>query len=343
MVDAVLAIKYTDNTSKSKIKVTFGSDVLSSRVTTGHEYISGAGLTEVFECNQDDCGYFQITVSTIILNFEYINIYYEGESDNNYSFDVTSHGYEATTPITDVTDTLFNDNKGGRIEASYDKASGSTAPAYYVSGTAYRLYAKNTITITSTKANLVSLKIIFRNYYDGTNDIVASVGDFEDDTWTCEEPVSEVVFTIGGTKGHRKIAGFDVTYYDANLFASDFLNNASCYGGLIVPSVDGWSKMANIYSNSLFIDDQNALKSASPDEYGSTIEQALARYQAIQSNYSHSTYSDFLNLNISNSRLTFSIVDHNNALVPAIVIISLIGVGALTIIYHRRKATKEHY
>ena len=89
--------------------------------------------------------------------------------------------------------------------ATFDKGTNSNGPKYYTSGTAVRVYGSNTITITGK--SIVKIVITFGSS-DGTNEITTDVGTFATDTWTGS--ADSVTFTIGGTKGHRRIAKIEV-------------------------------------------------------------------------------------------------------------------------------------
>ncbi len=86
----------------------------------------------------------------------------------------------------------------------FDKANGNNEPKFY--DPAMRAYAKNTITVTADGIT----KVVFAfAANDGSNAITPNVGEFATNTWTGN--ADEVVFTIGGTSGHRKISSMTVT------------------------------------------------------------------------------------------------------------------------------------
>ncbi len=98
----------------------------------------------------------------------------------------------------------------GNVTATFGKGSNSNAPKYYSSGTAIRCYGGNTITFTG--ANGVTITGIELTYgsSDGSNAITANCGTFSTNTWTGAS--NEVVLTIGGTSGNRRIAAIKVSY-----------------------------------------------------------------------------------------------------------------------------------
>ena len=94
---------------------------------------------------------------------------------------------------------------------AYAKNDGSNAPQYYNTGTALRLYAKNTMTVSSVNT-ITKIELTFGSG-EGSNAITTSAGTYEGGTWTGS--ATSVVFTIGGTSGHRRVASVKVTYTPA--------------------------------------------------------------------------------------------------------------------------------
>ena len=108
---------------------------------------------------------------------------------------------------TDVSSTTFSVVEG--ISLAFNKGTGSTAPKYYTSGTAVRLYAKGTMTVSSTIGKITKITLAYGNS-DKTNTISVNCGSFSTPDWTGE--ADEVIFTIDGTSGHRRIKSVEVTY-----------------------------------------------------------------------------------------------------------------------------------
>lgn len=117
------------------------------------------------------------------------------------SVDFAAQGYTNQQAITSYAGTAFS--------IAFDKGTNSNAPKYYTSGTAIRCYGGNTMTFTATSANITSIVLTFGGS-DGTNEISANVGKFEDATWTGD--AASVVLTIGGTTGNRRIKAVDVYF-----------------------------------------------------------------------------------------------------------------------------------
>lgn len=144
-----------------------------------------------------------------------ITLYAVYQQDNNAavssSVDFSTMGYSNQTAVTTV-------DINNTTTATFAKANGSTAPTYYTSGTAVRCYAKNTITISSQSA-MTGITFTFGSD-DGQNAITADEGAYSNGVWTGN--ATSVVFTIGGSNGHRRIATITVnqngavTTYNSN-------------------------------------------------------------------------------------------------------------------------------
>ena len=125
-----------------------------------------------------------------------------GQTRTEITWTASEQGY---TNAQDITNVSFDDNVSG----VFAKGTGSNPPKYYTSGTAIRCYGGNTIAISTTVGNLTGITITFGSS-DGSNAITTDVGSYENDTWSGE--AESVTFTIGGTSGNRRIAGFSITY-----------------------------------------------------------------------------------------------------------------------------------
>ena len=98
----------------------------------------------------------------------------------------------------------------GDVTATLANGSNSNAPKYYTTGKAIRAYGGNTITFTCA-TNVVINKIEFTfSSGEGSNEITADCGTYSDGVWNGSS--NNVVFTIGGTSGHRRVATIKVTY-----------------------------------------------------------------------------------------------------------------------------------
>ena len=100
--------------------------------------------------------------------------------------------------------------KFGNVTATFDKGDNSNATKYYTSGTAFRAYGGNTITFTGDAGVTINSVVFEFGSSDGSNAITADCGTYSEGTWTGAS--NQVVFTIGGTSGNRRLAKITVTY-----------------------------------------------------------------------------------------------------------------------------------
>lgn len=95
------------------------------------------------------------------------------------------------------------------VTITFAKGTNNNAPKYYTTGTAIRCYGGNSFTVSAKNAKLKTIALTFGSG-DGTNEITTNVGTYASNAWEGES--EEVIFTIGGTSGHRRIATVTVTY-----------------------------------------------------------------------------------------------------------------------------------
>ncbi len=116
--------------------------------------------------------------------------------------------------------TLVNDLTVDGVTLTFDKGTNANnKPTYYsnTSGGALRLYGGNTMTV-SASLNLKKIDFTFQSG-EGSNDILSNVGNYNKagKQWTIgsSDPSTEVVFTIDGNSGHRRIQTLVITMEDA--------------------------------------------------------------------------------------------------------------------------------
>lgn len=120
----------------------------------------------------------------------------------NYTIVASEQRYENGEAVASL---IFGD-----VTATFDKGSNSNAPKYYTTGSAIRAYGGNTITFAGAGGvTITDIQFTFASG-EGTNAITASTGTFSTNKWFGAS--NEVVFTIGGSSGHRRIATIKVTY-----------------------------------------------------------------------------------------------------------------------------------
>ena len=124
----------------------------------------------------------------------------------------SSGGGETTTTLNFSQQGYANQEKVtsleiGGVTVSFSQGEASDPPAYYNTGTAIRVYAKGSFTVSST--NTISQIEITFGTGDGTNEISTNVGDYSDGTW--KGSANEIIFTVGGDSKHRRIKSIAVT------------------------------------------------------------------------------------------------------------------------------------
>lgn len=123
-----------------------------------------------------------------------------GGSETTTTLDFTAQGYADATAISNLT--------VDGVTATFAKGSnGSNAPKYYTNGTAIRAYGGNTITLSATQITAATFTF---GSSDGSNAITADCGSWDSPTWT-GDATDEVVFTISGSSGNRRIQSIAVT------------------------------------------------------------------------------------------------------------------------------------
>lgn len=104
------------------------------------------------------------------------------------------------------------------VTVRFDKNSGQTNPAYYNTGTAARLYGKNTLKITCKEGQTIQKIVITsatsNSASDANTDFNTGSVVYSSNvaTWTATDVVSEVIVTNPQSSGHARIARIDVTY-----------------------------------------------------------------------------------------------------------------------------------
>ena len=120
------------------------------------------------------------------------------------TFVASEEGFEDKASIDGETIT-----KNG-VSVTFSKAGGNNPPVYYANGTAIRLYAKNTMTVTA-EDSITSIVLTLGSSNTGT--LGASVGEYtlsgSTGTWTGSS--DSVVITNNASSGHARIQQITVT------------------------------------------------------------------------------------------------------------------------------------
>ena len=155
-----------------------------------------------------------------LLAFLAIPMGMRGQTRTEVTWNASQQGYSNQQAVTDIT---FNDD----ISGVFAKGTGSTAPAYYTTGTGVRMYGNNTLTITASNATMSS--IVF-TYSQNNKNLVVDNGTYTQNTGTWTGSASSVTFTAESGSGHNRIQAIEVTYTisgDTPIVATPTFNPAS--------------------------------------------------------------------------------------------------------------------
>ena len=148
-----------------------------------------------------------------------------GKVESTESVNMKAQGYTNGQEVTTITK--------GDVTLTFGKGTaGSNVPKYYNTGEAVRCYPGNTMTVTAESITKIVLTF---GSGDSNNAISVSTGALSGSTWTGD--ADQVVFSVGGSSGHRRIAQVDITMNGsgAQTVYSDYLT--SCDGGMGVDEI----------------------------------------------------------------------------------------------------------
>ena len=145
------------------------------------------------------------------------------------------------------------------VTLTFDKGEGNTKPAYYTTGTAVRIYAGNTMTVTAP-TNLKKIDFTFASGED-SNDILSNPGNYNKagKQWTIgsSDPSNEVAFSIDKKtgqatySGHRRVQKLVITMEDAEpvteLVPPVFTPNGGEFTGSLEVTLSCATENAQIY------------------------------------------------------------------------------------------------
>ncbi|MBQ7382707.1 MAG: endonuclease [Paludibacteraceae bacterium] len=141
----------------------------------------------------------------------------QGKVESTESVNMKAQGFSNGQEVTSITK--------GDVTLTFGKGTaGSNVPKYYNTGEAVRCYPGNTMTVSAESIT----KIVFTfGSGDSSNAISVNTGTLSGSTWTGD--ADQVVFSVGGSSGHRRIAQVDVTMNGsgAQTVYSDFLTSCA--------------------------------------------------------------------------------------------------------------------
>ena len=128
----------------------------------------------------------------------------QGISAQDEIIDLSAQNYTNAETVTTV--------HGTNCTITFDVGtnSHSVISKYYVNGAAVRVYAGNTMTVTTSGSKKISeINLVFSSG-GNSNAITVNYGTYASGTWTGD--ATEVTFTVGGYSGHRRVQKVEVTY-----------------------------------------------------------------------------------------------------------------------------------
>lgn len=146
--------------------------------------VSGGTVTGVAE------GSATITATSAADNTKYATCTVTVTAVTDCTIDLTAQGFSNQQAITTVTKSSFT--------LTFAKASGSSAPTYYTSGTSVRTYANNTLTVATSGSDKIT-KIVFTLGGTTSATPTADTGTYNGSSRTWTGSATSIVFTNAST------------------------------------------------------------------------------------------------------------------------------------------------
>lgn len=184
--------------SGNKTTVTYSSSdekVATVDAASGKVTILSAGKTEITATAEESEEYKAASANYVLTVTEK-----SPTGPTTVVIDLSKQNFTNSQEIKEVT--------SGPVSLIFNKGTNKTSPIYYTKGTAVRLYAGNTMTISSSKT-IVKVELTFATGED-KNTITTDSKTYLNGTWTGES--NSIKFTVGGTSGHRRVQKVSVTY-----------------------------------------------------------------------------------------------------------------------------------
>jgi|GEM_PF-667646 len=150
------------------------------------------------------------------------------------TIDLSAQGYTNQQAVTSTT--------SGDVTLTYDQGTSSTAPAYYTTGTAVRVYNGGTMTVSCSAGNIT--QIVLTATANGSATLTASPGTLSDLTWTGSS--SSVVFTVGTAK-HYRFQKVTVTYEESATVKTPTISGETPFLGSTEVTIACATEGASIY------------------------------------------------------------------------------------------------
>ena len=298
IITATSTVDITKSGTCEIIVVDTGASVSDVSITQGSPYINGIAYKMYF-------------YNTALTN----NYYFSGAKSGNYG--------ATTTSINSATDVYF-------------EANGTTGQNIYF----YLNGVKNYFTIVTSTYNS---KTYYNFSYTTTAPSTAwyyqeSGTDYACMTYT----YNSTLYTYGTYDSYDTIGTVNLNSYTSNYeiefvtkdpnaptaFSQLFLSSMTCNAqGTNTPTFATgitWELFSKIYSK-FDISLQSILENATANESGTTIEQAMARYDYILNKYGADNYTNFLSREVGNSSKVLGKAIANNNAILILIVMSVLG------------------
>lgn len=126
--------------------------------------------------------------------------------------------------------------------------------------------------------------------------------------------------------------------YKCQTWASNFLSLVTCNNGVTPPNSTNW-KQTNTDYNALTQSEKNDVLAANPNQLGTKLEQAIARYVEVVNKYPNRTnYPDYLNKAVTSNR-TFTPISSTSGLTIILIMLSITStmIGFIFVGYYLKK------
>ncbi len=171
----------------------------------------------------------------LLLLWTFLLCFTAGSFAEEIVIDFTAKGYTNSQEVTTV--------EQDGVTVTFDKGTNSNTPKYFTSGTAVRVYGGGTMTVSSG-SNITGIAVTFGSS-DGSNALTTDVGTFADGTWTGSS--NSVVFSVGGSSGHRKFKTLTITTGEAAAIVKPTITGNTPFYGSTEVTLDCATDGASIY------------------------------------------------------------------------------------------------
>ena len=255
--------------------------------------------------------------------------FYNTEKASNYYFTGamatgTQQYYGAASPT-----------KSEGVDVFFENKTGGGHNIYFTDSNNAKQYFSVTVTTTHHNFTFSTTEPTEPWLYDGNS--VVYVVDGVNYSFGTKGSFTTFDAVITSQANNYLVQFETTTAITAEAFATSFLANMTCDGtGATAPTYASGYSWADfqVLFNQLDSTEQSSLQSATANESGTTVEQAMARYDYVVAKYG---YSNFINRAVSNSSNRMMKIIDNNSVVILTVVTALLITSALAACYMLKK------